>query len=141
MPLRRSIFAALAVVLAGCASAGEPSPPADITGVTWRWTGMTTPVETIKVDAPDRYTMTLGADGRVALRADCNRGSGPYTITPDRRIKMGPLALTRAACPPGSLSDRYVRELERASIYFLKDGALFLDLPADSGTLRFERAG
>jgi para-nitrobenzyl esterase len=49
--------------------------------------------------------------------------------------------LTRAACPPGSLSDRYVRELERATIYFLKDGALFLDLPADSGTLRFERAG
>jgi para-nitrobenzyl esterase len=49
------------------------------------------------------------------------------------------MALTRAMCPPGSLSDRSVKKLGRATVYFLKDGDLFLDLPVDSGTLRFRR--
>jgi hypothetical protein len=40
---------------------------------------------------------------------------------------------------PGSLSDRYVKEISRVTSYFLKDGDLFLELPVDSGTLRFRR--
>jgi membrane-bound inhibitor of C-type lysozyme len=50
---------------------------------------------------------------------------------------VGPIALTRAACPPGSFSDRFAREVGRATSYFVKDGELFLELPVDSGTLRF----
>ena len=42
-------------------------------------------------------------------------------------------------CPPGSLSDRFVKEVGRATSYFLKDGDFFLELPVDSGTLRFRR--
>jgi len=49
------------------------------------------------------------------------------------------MALTRAMCAPGSLSDRFVKEVGRATSYFLKDGDLFLSLPIDSGTLRFRR--
>jgi heat shock protein HslJ len=99
----------------------------------------TTPVETIPVAAPDRYTLRFEGPGRVALRADCNQGRGTYSVHPDRRIIFGPLALTKMACPAGSLSDRFARDVGRAAIWFVRDGDLYLDLPADSGTLRFRR--
>jgi len=113
--------------------------PADVVGVTWQWVSLTTPVERLTVDAPERYTIRFDSAGRVALRADCNRGSGRYSVSADRRITFGPMALTRAMCPAGSLSDRFARDVGRAAIYFLKDGDLYLDLPMDSGTLRFRR--
>ena len=62
-------------------------------------------------------------------------------MTSDRRIALGPVALTKMACPPGSLSDRFAREVGRAAVWFQRDGDLHLDLPMDSGTLRFRRPG
>jgi hypothetical protein len=43
------------------------------------------------------------------------------------------------ACPPGSLDSRYLKDLQRATIFFVEGGKLFFDLPADSGTMRFAR--
>jgi hypothetical protein len=74
-----------------------------------------------KVDAPERYTLRFESTGRITMQADW--------------------ALTRMMCPPGSLSDRFVKEVGRASSSFVKDGDLFLELPVDSGTLRFRRQG
>ncbi len=37
------------------------------------------------------------------------------------------------------LSDRFAKEVSRANSYFMKDRDLFLELPVDSGTLRFRR--
>lgn len=50
------------------------------------------------------------------------------------------MALTRALCQEGSQSDRYAKDVARATSYFGKDGELYLELPVDSGTLRFRRA-
>ena len=72
---------------------------------------------------------------------DPGRGAASYSVSADPRITLGPMALTRAACPEGSLSDRFAREVGRATSYFLMNGELFLELPVDSGTLRFERQG
>lgn len=113
--------------------------PSEVVEVTWQWVSFTTPVEQVDVDAPERYTLVFDRTGRVAVRADCNRGTTACSVTADRRITFQPIALTRMACPPESLSDRFVRELGRAAIYFLKDGDLYFDLPVDSGTLRFRR--
>jgi heat shock protein HslJ len=96
-------------------------------------------VEQVKVDAPERYTIQFGRDGRLAVVADCNRGSTSYSVSADRRIALGPIVLTRMMCPPGSQDARFVNELGRATSYFLEDGYLFLELPVDSGTLRFRR--
>jgi para-nitrobenzyl esterase len=109
--------------------------------VVWEWVSTTTPVEEIKVDSPDRYTLRLGSDGRLALKADCNRGAGAYAVTGDRALTVKPIALTRAMCPPGSLSDRFAKDVGRATSYFVRDGDLYLELPVDSGTLRFRRQG
>ena len=114
--------------------------PSDAFDVTWQWESLVTPVETVKPDRPELYTLQFDRAGRVAVRADCNRGSGPYTVGAGRRMTIGAMALTRAACPPGSLSDRFVRDVGRVSSYFVRDGALFLEMPVDSGTLRFRRS-
>ncbi|HSA55575.1 MAG TPA: META domain-containing protein [Gemmatimonadaceae bacterium] len=125
---------------AATGAASDSVMPQEIADVTWQWVSFTTPVEQITVDAPEQYTIQFGRDGRIAMRADCNRGMGSYSVTADRRITMGPIALTRAMCPEGSLSDRFAREAGRAAIYFMREGDLYLDLPMDSGTLRFRRA-
>jgi len=117
----------------------ETALPSDAFDVTWQWESLVTPVDTVKPDRPELYTLQFDRSGRVAVRADCNRGSGPYTVSAGRRITFGAMALTRAACPPGSLSDRFVRDVGRVSSYFVRDGALFLEMPVDSGTLRFRR--
>ncbi len=89
----------------------------------------------------ERYTLEFSADGgRVALRADCNRGAGGVTFPEPHRIAFGALALTRALCPEPSLGERFARELSPAAIWFEREGDLFFDLPYDSGTQRFRRA-
>jgi heat shock protein HslJ len=146
----------IGVLLAGCSrgqpeSTGQPPAPyreradadstlpSDVLDATWQWVSFTTPVEQIQVDQPERYTIRFERGGRAALHADCNRGMTSYSAGRDRRITFRPITLTRAMCSPGSLSDRFAREVGRASSYFLKDGDLFLELPVDSGTLRFKR--
>jgi heat shock protein HslJ len=124
----------------------SPSPtsaglPADLMDVTWEWQSLVTPVETVKPDRPERYTLRFERTGRVSVRADCNRGGGSYTVTRDRRISLGPIALSRVACPPGSLGDRFARDVGRVSSYFVKGSTFFLEMPVDSGTLQFRKQG
>ena len=54
-------------------------------------------------------------------------------------MTLGPFAMTRAMCPPGSLSDRYVRALESAASWRVLGDRLVVALRIDSGILRFER--
>jgi para-nitrobenzyl esterase len=144
----------LASLLAGCTYASDPEPPApaeavpaqqgptfvdDVMRVTWEWVGFTTPVEQLTVDASERYTIEFDRDGFAAIQADCNRGQANYFLPADGQIAIHGIALTRAACPPGSLSQRYVSLLELVRTYFMLEGDLLLELPADSGTLRFRR--
>jgi heat shock protein HslJ len=150
--------ALIGVLLAGCAGGQSKSPaqpPApyrdradtsqdstlapNVVGVTWQWVSFMTPVEQLNVDTPARYTIRFERDGRAAVQADCNRGTTRYSVSRDRRIMLGPIVLTRMMCPAGSQGDRFAREVGRASSYFVKDGDLFLELPVDSGTLRFRR--
>ena len=85
---------------------------------------------------PDHYTLKLLPDGKVNIRADCNRGGGVYTLD-GRKISIEITHTTRAACPPGSLEGRYIRDLNAAAIYFMKDDALYIDLKYDTGTMKF----
>jgi heat shock protein HslJ len=54
------------------------------------------------------------------------------------QIEFGPMAITRAACPPGSLHDQIVRQLPYVRSYVIKEGHLFLSLMADGGIYEFE---
>ena len=131
------------VALAGCSAvphdkgAARVRTPEAASGV-WHWETTVTPVERIGTANPERYTLELQPGGVALVRADCNRGRGSYEIS-EGRIKLGPIATTRMACPPGSLDSRYLKDLQRATIFFVEGGKLFFDLPVDSGTMRFAR--
>lgn len=53
-------------------------------------------------------------------------------------VLIGPLALTRAKCPPGSLHDQIVKQWGNIRSYVIRDGHLFLALMADGGIYEFE---
>jgi para-nitrobenzyl esterase len=124
------------------AQAPEPaggSIPPELRGTAWRWVGVTSPPESFTVDQPDRYTLSFIEGDKVALRADCNRGIGSVASSSPGALAIGPLAMTRARCPPGSLSDRFARDVSRAIRFLIRGDELQLELPADAGVLRFVR--
>jgi para-nitrobenzyl esterase len=56
----------------------------------------------------------------------------------ESELLLGPLALTRAKCPDGSLHDHIVKQWSYIRSYVIKDGHLFLSLMADGGIYEFE---
>jgi heat shock protein HslJ len=93
---------------------------------------------TLMPDDKTKYTIAFGAGGQLTARIDCNRGSGTWKSNGPSQLELGPLALTRAQCPEGSLHDHIVKQWGFIRSYVLKDGHLFLALMADGGTFEFE---
>jgi len=129
-------------LLAGAQAAATASPvPPALQGV-WRWVSATSATDggkRLSVATPDRYTLTFPEAGHIALKADCNRAAGGVTFGDDGALKIGPMAMTRAMCPPGSLSDRFAQDVERSTHWSIENGALLLTQPGSAGTLRFLR--
>ena len=118
----------------------EPESKDDrLIGFEWKWQ------QTLYGDGsksappkPENYTLLLAQDGRISARIDCNRGGGTYTLE-DSRISIDITHSTMAACPPESLDQAFLKDLSAAAIYFIKDGALYLDLKYDTGTMLFRK--
>ncbi len=97
-----------------------------------------------RVDMPDdraQYTLDLRADGTATMQADCNRGNGSWMSESASQLKFRAVASTRALCPSGSLSERYLARFEWVRSYVIKDGHLFLATMADGSIIEFEPAG
>jgi heat shock protein HslJ len=114
---------------------------------TWRllkFQSMDDAVGTLTPEADQPYTMTLDADGAAQFVLNCNRASGTYTSTASSetsgQLEFGPVAMTRALCPPPSLDERIAADLGFVRSYLLKDGRLHLSLMADGGIYSFEPA-
>ena len=89
-----------------------------------------------EVNDPSRYVILFKDDSTANIKADCNNVQATYTaLAGNINIETGPS--TMVACPAGSLADTFLSQLNSASIYFIEGGNLYLDLPADSGTMRF----
>jgi heat shock protein HslJ len=113
--------------------------PAALPGSRWRLAQFESGDGTTATPAdPSRYTLEFGADGALSGQADCNRIQGRWTAA-GTSMALGPLAMTRAMCPPGSLSDRYVRALESAASWRIVADHLAVALRIDAGILHFER--
>jgi heat shock protein HslJ len=113
----------------------EPELDPELMGKAWQWYEFVSPVDTVVVEDPERYTVEFASDGTVHIRADCNRVNGKYTAGASR-IDIEAMAMTRAMCPPGSLSNDFVKVLNDAVVYSFEGDTLLLDLPMDSGTLK-----
>lgn len=123
------------------AAPAEPAVSFDeLTNQDWQWTAFTDPVNGAQeIPNPAKYVVNFVPSGTVRITADCNRGAGQYQVD-DASISITVQAMTRAQCPPGSLSTQFLQNLGAAAIWFVQDGDLFIDLFADSGTMRFTLA-
>ena len=134
---------AVALLLATRSSFAEtPSPDArPLEGTSWRLVQFRGSDDTtLRPDDGGKYTIEFGKDGALAARIDCNRGRSTWKASGPAQLELGPLALTRAQCPPGSLHDRMVKHWSYVRSYVVKDGHLFLSLMADGGIYEFEPA-
>jgi heat shock protein HslJ len=84
-----------------------------------------------------KYTVAFAKEG-VSVRIDCNRGHSMWKSTGPNQLEFGPMALTRAMCPPAEVSNRLTKDWGNVRSYVLKDGHLFLSLIADAGIYEFE---
>lgn len=135
--LSRELTLASILLLAGCASQGATG----LASTSWqlvRFQGGDG--KTLTPDNKAKYTFTFRSDGSFTARIDCNRGRGTWKSAEPGRIEIGPLALTRAMCAPGSLHDQIVKQMNTIRSYVIKDGHLYLSLMADGGTYEFEPA-
>ncbi len=94
---------------------------------------------TLKIDHPEKYTLTFGNDDSVSGRVDVNRIRGTYTAN-GVSLTLGQMAVTLAMPPPGSHHDAFLKHLRQIRSYGIKDGLLHLNLYADGGTLVFRKA-
>jgi para-nitrobenzyl esterase len=94
----------LLALQAGCA---QVAPAADgLAGTSWQLVEFRGGDGTVLTpDEGAKYTFTFGADGSFSARIDCNRGRGSWKSPAPSRLELGPMALTRAMCPPESLHD------------------------------------
>ena len=92
-------------------------------------------------DVKSKYTVAFAADGTINMRIDCNRGRGGWKSAAPGQVEFGPMAMTRAACPPGSLHDHIVKRWPYVRSYVIQDGRLYLSLMADGGIYEFEPGG
>jgi para-nitrobenzyl esterase len=129
---RRAVFSA------GTRAAAAP-PPSELTGTAWqlvRFEGSDD--STLTPDDRAKYTIEFAAGGALTARIDCNRGRGTWKSAGSNQIAFGPLGLTRARCPAGSLHDQIVKQWRNIRSYVIRDGHLFLALIADGGIYEFE---
>jgi heat shock protein HslJ len=108
-----------------------------LVGTPWYWDQTTmNNGEMLVPDNPASYTVQFFPDSSILIQADCNQVIGTYTVEGSSiTIQMGPVIL--AACPPGSLSDQFVANLNEAAIYTIQDDKLLIGLRMDSGTMQF----
>lgn len=106
-------------------SAAPPveAPAPSLAGTSWqlvRFAG----ADGTRPEDPSRYTIAFRGDGRAALRADCNRGSGTWSSPAPGRLELGPIATTKMGCAPGSQGDRFLRDLGNGGPYRMAGGEL-----------------
>ncbi|OEU49287.1 MAG: hypothetical protein BA866_07695 [Desulfobulbaceae bacterium S5133MH15] len=117
---------------------GKYGPDALI-DIPWAWDGSLYNNDTEIVAADGRnYRLNFHADGTLNILADCNKVFGNYTAKgKSLSITLGPTTLM--ACGPDSQDQQFLRDLQGAAVWFLKKGDLYLDIKADTGTMRFYR--
>lgn len=113
----------------------------ELAGTSWKLVKISSMDDSESLPAEDTaYTITFNADGRAHMQVDCNRGAGAWESTEPGQLTFGPLALTRAMCPPGSIHDEFVSQLEYVRSYVLREGNLYLATMADGAIIEFAPA-
>jgi|GEM_PF-415900 len=128
----------------GFANAGAPQAevagPPPFANALWEWEAFRSPErgKSFNVAEPEKYSALFLPDESLALRADCNRALGSYTVDgASLAINLGPATL--AECGPGSLYSEYLGYLSNVASYVMEGSQLILNLKMDAGDMVFRR--
>lgn len=122
------------------------TPAGSLAGTNWRlvrFQSMSDAIGEIRPEDPSVYTMMLDAEGSVRMQLNCNQAVGTWSATPasdaiSGTFRFGPLATTKALCPPPSMDERVARDTQWVRGFLLRDGMLHLSLMADAGIYSWE---
>jgi len=139
-----------ALIMPACSrSVVSPSPDAGqavgsapaaltITNTLWKLQSFQRPgAASTPVANPDQFTMELLADGRLSVRADCNRCAGSYSLAGEIFTVGSTAACTRAACSSAPFDQEYVGALTGATI--TRASGNTLECVSPQGVLTFAR--
>lgn len=114
----------------------------DITGIEWQWVELngTIPSNQLQVPDPENYYLAFKEDGTYYFRADCNTGSGNYTLAGES-LTLGPGMMTLVACGEDSLDSQYLASLSNVTSAATEDGQLVLYLGDQENKMLFDNAG
>ena len=88
------------VVTAVLSACGAQAPKGnEVKDITWKWSSLseTLPASISVVPNPENFTLLLGSDGTLSIKADCNMAGGSYTMDGSSlKITLG--ATTLAYC-------------------------------------------
>ena len=116
--------------------AGNNSP---LTGTGWQLVKFSgADGKAVLPDVGAKYAIEFGNNGQFRARVDCNRGTGTWRSSGPNQVEFGPLGLTRARCPVGSMHDQIVQDWPKIRTYAIRNGHLFLALMTDGSTYEFE---
>jgi len=129
-------------MIIGEAAQAEKPPSPNIFSLKWLWEQFQDQAEVndITVSNPENYELILWTDGTFNFKADCNVGSGSYTMNgASLSLELGPITL--AECGPDSLYDQFLNQLSYVATYVTDEGNLILNLFADAGNMVFVSGG
>jgi uncharacterized lipoprotein YbaY/heat shock protein HslJ len=110
----------------------------DPVGIVWTWQNFAEAAgqNDINVPDPERYQLEFRAGGQFNYQADCNLGSGTYTLDDNNlTLELGPA--TMAECGPQSLMDQYINLLAQVVTYEREGEVFILNLKDDGGSMVF----
>lgn len=114
-----------------------PTPPAALEGTAWRLVDIGGQPSPAGTDSSRHPGFTLLAEGhKVQGSAGCNRMMGTYELE-GGKLKFGPLATTRMACPARETETAFLKALGATTRYELSGNSLTL-FGRDTAVARLE---
>ena len=139
----------LALLAVACARQSERVPgenagmaPSGLAGTKWKLVQFAGIKNTdIRVPAGlDNYSIAFGADGTVAVQADCNRGTGTWSSPEPSVLRFSQLNVTTIGCQSGGMDYKFLKDFEYMAFSSIRNGHLYISLRADRGSYEFEPA-
>jgi heat shock protein HslJ len=152
--VRLLIASLLSIALVSCASPQTPQPQQALAAVSqptgaeaiqnisWQWGALieTQPASQELIPQKERYTLIFKPDGVYDYVADCNSGSGKYTVD-GSNITISPGMSTLSECGPDSLYSNYLNLLGQISSFAINKGVLVLTTSDGATQMLFYNGG
>ncbi len=110
----------------------------EIIDIEWQWSGLTEtlPASQSVVPDPENYTLFLKSDEAYSIKADCNLGSGSYTLD-GNELTLAPGPITLAYCGPDSLDSQYLSLLSNVTTVSMENDQLVLGIGENGDRMLF----